>query len=63
MSIFLYVFQSDDRDICVGIYIYIFYTFYGLLIKNTKLHNHKGIGTITLVNELMIKKPKTILFS
>lgn len=25
MSIFLYVFQSDDRDICVGVYVYILY--------------------------------------
>lgn len=61
MSIFVYVFQSDDKDIYVGLYI--FYTFYGLVFKNTGLNDHKGVGIITLVNELVIWKPEIILFS
>lgn len=61
MFIFVYVFRFDNRNTYVRVHI--FYTFYGLVFKTTGLHDYKGVGTITLVNELVIKKSEIILFS
>lgn len=61
MFIFVCALQSDtQRYLCRNVCIYLY--FFGLVIINTGLHDHKNVETITLVNEMVGKKEETILF-